>query len=357
MDSRAQTVVKISSPADIVGVVPFRVGFHPTESIVLLCLQGSRRRDRLVLRQDLVDAEDEPALAADLVERVALIGADEALLICYTADADPEPGCADASARLARGRLVDAVRTGLRGRGIAVPEALLVRDRRWWSYLCGDPDCCPAEGTPLPEGLTPAAGRLAAAAVADGQAVLADRDELARSILPARNPVAREVRWQAVRAAMAWHDDLIGRGGTALARRSTVALVRNLLDRWSTGSRELSADQAARVVVGLEHRPTRDEVGTLLLESDRGVFLALLVALTRHVDGSLAAPLCSVLAWVAHANGDGALANVAVERALRAQPGYELALLIEEGLDRMITPAEVLRLTRCVRDEMRVRSA
>ena len=57
MDATAKTIVKISSPADILGVVPHRVGFHPAESIVVVCLHGPRRRDGLVMRLDLAPPE------------------------------------------------------------------------------------------------------------------------------------------------------------------------------------------------------------------------------------------------------------------------------------------------------------
>ena len=63
--------------------------------------------------------------------------------------------------------------------------------------------------------------------------------------------------------------------------------------------------------------------------------------------------MCTVLAWVAYADGQGALANVAVERALEADPGYEMARLIEDAMSRMISPAAVRALTVEVRDDLR----
>ena len=52
--------------------------------------------------------------------------------------------------------------------------------------------------------------------------------------------------------------------------------------------------------------------------------------------------MCTVLGWVAYACGQGALAAVAVDRALRVEPGYSMALLLEHAMDQMIPP-EVVR--------------
>jgi len=60
-----------------------------------------------------------------------------------------------------------------------------------------------------------------------------------------------------------------------------------------------------------------------------------------------------VLAWVAYADGHGALANVAIERALEADPGYEMARLIEDAMGRMISPTEIRALTVDVRNDLR----
>jgi hypothetical protein len=81
-------VVRLSSPADLVGVLPWRLGFHPTESLVVVCLEGPRRRDRLVMRVDLAEPRHDAAMADDLATRVRHIGASAALLAVYTDSPD-----------------------------------------------------------------------------------------------------------------------------------------------------------------------------------------------------------------------------------------------------------------------------
>ena len=77
-------VVKFRSPVDIVGSIPSLLGFHPAESVVVMCLRGPRKRTGLTLRIDLVDAQHDKALAAEIVRRVAAEKASAAITVCYT---------------------------------------------------------------------------------------------------------------------------------------------------------------------------------------------------------------------------------------------------------------------------------
>src|SRR5687767_8636040 len=345
MDARAKTIVTISSPADVLGVVPHRIGFHPTESIVVVCLHGARRRDGLVMRLDLAPPEHDDVVARDLSAKAAHVKASAAVLVCYTERDD--------ASDLPRRRLIGALRDRMSSHGIEVIEALLVHNGRWWSYVCSEPSCCPPTGTELPTTLTPAAAHYAAEVVADGAVVLSDRAELERSICPPRNPVAEAARRQALERAGEWVIATIAAGGADGLRSATVTLFHDLVRRWAGGSRDLPADEAAQLILGLGLKSARDEAATSLLDSDGEVLLALLGALARHADLADAAPVCTILAWVAYAHGHGALANVAVERALEADPGNEMARLIEDAMSRMISPSAVRALTVEVRDDLR----
>ena len=346
MSATPKTIVKISSPVDILGVVPHRIGFHPDESIVVICLHGARRRDGLVMRLDLAPIEHDDVVARDLATKTAHVKATSAVLVCYT----EQSGDADG---LSRRHLIEALRGRLASHDIEVVEALLVQAGRWWSYLCDVPACCPPEGTELPASLTPAAAHYAAEVVADGGVVFTDRAELERSIRPPRNAVAEAVRAQAFDRAGPQVLATIQASGADALCAETIDLLKSLVRRWVDGSRELTADEAALVILGLGIKAARDEAATLLLDTDRDVLLALLAALARHADFAAAAPICTVLAWVAYAHGHGALANVAVERALDSDPDYEMARLIEGAMGRMIEPTAIRAVTRDVRRDLR----
>lgn len=346
MDPATTTVVKITSPADVLGVLPYRLGFHPSESIVVICLQGPRRRDTLVMRLDLAPAEYDDAFARDVVERAARAEASAVILVCYTGT-DAEPG------DLPRRALVDQLVHTLGDRGIDVADALLVRSGRWWSYCCDDSECCPASGSPLPPELTPAAAAYAAEAVLRGDVVLPGRADLGRSVRPSLHPVAVAVRRQAAETAAQTLVDAVDRGGVTALRLLVLETLRRLVAAWCEGSCDLVPEAAATILIGLRDKQARDEAIILLVGEEPETLLALLVALAQAAEDADAAPICTVLAWVAYTHGDGALANVAIERALDAEPAYELARLIEGGLDAMVPPAEVRHVTEQVRHDLR----
>lgn len=349
MDSHVPTIVKVSSPADILGVLPYRLGFHPTESIVVVCLQGPRRRDVLVMRFDLQPPSQDEGVAEELVDRAMTVDPSAVVVACYTEAAEGE------DERLPREMLVDTIGERFKDRGVEVFDALLVRDGRWWSYRCSDSDCCPAAGSRLSTETTAAARSYAAESIALGDVLLRDRSELARTVRPVDGLAGAALREQAVETAAQALAEAVERGGVGGLRLLVMETFRSLLLRWAEGDGQLELPpvDAAVILLGLRDKRARDEVMTLVLDGQPEVLLALLVALAATADDRDAAPICTVLAWVAHAQGDGALANVAIERALDADPGYELARLIETGLDAMVSPAQVRRVAAQVRDDLR----
>ena len=98
----------------------------------------------------------------------------------------------------------------------------------------------------------------------------------------------------------------------------------------------------------------RDEVATWTLH-DRDALMSLLVALARQSVPPYDAPVCTLLAWVAYADGNGGLANVALERVAVSDPDYSMAQLLRQALDAQIPPSQVRRVLRGTRGELRRR--
>jgi hypothetical protein len=65
-----------------------------------------------------------------------------------------------------------------------------------------------------------------------------------------------------------------------------------------------------------------------------------LIGLSALLPDSHAAPVLTVLASFTWWRGDGALARVALARALRCAPDYRLALLLEQMVDLAIRPGQ-----------------
>jgi hypothetical protein len=83
----------------------------------------------------------------------------------------------------------------------------------------------------------------------------------------------------------------------------------------------------------------RDDAWARMDPRHQGAHLRLWTDLTRLArPGYVAAP-ASLLAFCAWQNGDGALANVALDRALADSPGYSMAMLLREALDSGAPPS------------------
>ncbi|HLZ37629.1 MAG TPA: DUF4192 domain-containing protein, partial [Mycobacteriales bacterium] len=146
------------SPGEILALVPYLLGFHPSESLVLVAVRGPRRRVVCTLRWDLPavrSRRDRESAVCEIRSRLAQAEGDAAVLVLYTRR---PPG----RRRLPLVSLVAAVQAA----DVPLLDALCVHAGRWWSYLYPDPRCCPPAGTPLPAPTEPGgASGVAAAAV------------------------------------------------------------------------------------------------------------------------------------------------------------------------------------------------
>lgn len=334
-----RAVVRLRGPDDVIGILPWRLGFHPAESLVLVVLQGDRRRERLVMRLDLPAPDEEAAVADETAARAVQAGADEVLVLVYTDERGRD-------GELPRCDLVDDLVDLLADDGVAVPEAVLVHGGRRWSYLCADPGCCPRAGVPLPDRPTAAADAYAAEAVGRGTVVLPDREALRRSVTPSDHAVAVAAREQA------WDElDLVLTSRDLAA--TSAGLLSRLRERFARGERAAPThSEALLVALGLRDTRARDTLMTAALDDDAAEVRDLLGQVVRLVDDEVAGPACTALGWLAYTSGEGALALVAVERALRAEPGCTMARLLLGGIDGMVPPAALREISRAVRVDL-----
>jgi hypothetical protein len=317
-------VVRLTSPGEIAAAVPHLCGFVPTESLVAVSLRGERKRIGLTLRLDLQDGLDQE-VAEQVASRVAHDRAAAVVLVIYTEAVGDRP-----RESLVRG-LIDAVEL----RGMSVMEALLVRGGCWSSYTCTHATCCPPAGTPVPAPVD----LLVATAAYDGRAVLRDRGELVASLAPPILVAARAAEQRLDAALVQWIATVEDVGRT-IACDDAVTALRAALTAPPTDLVEL--------IVTLQDVRVRDEVATWALD-DTEALLTLLLALARESIAPYDVPVCTLIALVSWVRGDGALANVALDRALEGDPAYSMATLFRAGLDGQLPPSAVkqwLRQTR-----------
>jgi len=134
MTMTAAETIRVTQPRELLALIPFQMGFTPTDSLVVVSLREPRGRVGLIARIDLADA----AGAADtLAHHLTADGAARAVVVTYTAD--------PAAAHTATTAVTDA----LAAVGLANGGAWTINTTGYRSTDCHDLACCPAAGRPL----------------------------------------------------------------------------------------------------------------------------------------------------------------------------------------------------------------
>ena len=106
----------------------------------------------------------------------------------------------------------------------------------------------------------------------------------------------------------------------------------------------LTDTEVARVVWGLRDGDVRDRALGLALGAEPAAAEQLWTECTRRAPALLDAAPATLLAVSAWLRGDGAMANVALDRALTSAPGYALAALLRDALGACMTPGDLRAL-------------
>jgi len=299
--------LRLRSPADVVSAIPYLIGFHPADSVVVLVCDDSA--GAYAVRLDLT-AHD--ALLEHIADLVARRRPEAVILAGYGLAGRVTP-------------MVERVRDRLQARGVRLREALRVEDDRFWSYLCSDLACCPPEGTRVDVRASP----VAAAAIAGGLVALPDRGELCRMLAPAGGEGMRRAVARAEARVARWAEDDVAAVSSRMVTEG-VPLVRLVIERACAGSDPPTDDEVAWLGILLVSVRVRDEAWVRMNEPDLDAHIHLWRhVLTRVPEPYAAAPAC-LLAFAAWRSGEGALANVALDRAFAADPHYSMARLLQE---------------------------
>ena len=337
--------LRVGTPGELVAAVPALIGFHPNESLVVIGTGGaSGRRIGLTLRVDLPPPEHVIELAAVVVDSLFADTPSGAAVIVIADGPEGAPPAAD---------LVDLVVTRLEAREVDVHTVL------WASGTAGGShwrcyDACACAGT-VPD---PATTATMAAAVAGGQVVLPDRAALVGRVAPA-DPGRIRRREERLVALLDAAEEAVDVGAERAAEGGT---------RSAAGSAGGGLGDSGSGVALLDEAVAEAAAGRLALDDDRVVALAtalglpdvrraalrhcmgprtraaeeLWAALTRETPDPEAAEPAALLAVSALLRGDGALANVALERADRAWPGHRFTRTVHSMLARRIRPDVLL---------------
>ena len=302
--------VSAGSPESLLAIVPHLLGFVPQGSLVVIGTEAPHDRIKVTLRYDLPDPPG-AGVSADVAAHAAGVLGSQGLATLVAVGYGP-------------GSLVDpvaeALQTAARTAGIDVLDILHVQDGRYWSYLCVDEDCCPAAGTPF----DPVTHSAAAVMATAGDPVLADRAAVAARVAPLGGIAAESMR-QATRRAERHAAQLLAKVRKSRrigAARQLIAAeglneVGAMIAAYRAGGRYTTDYQIAWITVALRDLRVRDDAWARMDPAQVDAHRRMWIDVTRRAQPGYVAAPAALLAFVAWQSGDGALANVALDRAAR----------------------------------------
>lgn len=330
-----EPTLRIRGPGDLVRLVPFLLGFHPAESLAILGL--ARGRVVVTVRIDLADvvADRSPGVLAGTVSAMADGGAEDLVGVVF--DDRAVARGARPPAPLPWHGLRDALRAEAERFGATVSDLLLVSNRRWWSLCCPDEVCCPPDGRALDD----ESSEVPAAAAYAGLVALPDRSALAALL----DPAPADVREPLLPRLAAAESDLrvVGDGGRAgrSAKRALFAAARQA-DQPGSGVAH-SDENLVRFGAALATIAVRDAVW-IAVDDGRLDGRELWRWLGRRLPGWYAAGPLFLFGWASWRSGNGALAGIAADRALEADPDCTAADLLLAALSQGLDPRRLPRL-------------
>ncbi|MFV8164989.1 DUF4192 domain-containing protein [Mycobacterium sp. 134] len=315
----------LTRPGALIAALPAVLGFVPHRSLVLVTVD--RGELGCVMRADLAD--DMTERVQHLVGLAAAAGVDAVIAVVVDGDSPDCRACDDRYRDLAS--MLDQA---LAADGIELYAAHVVdKVAAGGSWRCADG--CGEHGRVDDPGASP----LAAAAVLDGRRLYASRDELLQVIQP--DPVAND----AMRRPLAL---VTQRPGCPEARPD--AEVRRDVEAAMTAALHVAEGGApgvaelAQLAVGLADPRVRDTLYALAVGECADQAEALWALLARNLPDPWRVEALVLLAFSAYARGDGPLAGVSLDAALRARPTHRMAGMLDTALQSGMRPERIREL-------------
>jgi len=310
----------LNRPGVLIAALPAVLGFVPEKSLVLVTVD--RGEMGCVMR---VDLSDELVHSLEHVAEVAAAARpDSAIAVVIDEEGANCRMCNDEHRELA-----GLLTTALADRGIELLAAHVVdRVAAGGRWHCADG--CGNAGTVD----DPSASPLAVAAVLDGRRLYARRAELQEVIDvidPARTDALAEVI-EGCNPGPAERPDEAARADVEAA----IAAAARVAD-----AAELGDDELARLAWALADIRVRDTLYALAVGENAGQAESLWAVLSRTLPEPWRVEALVLLAFSAYARGDGPLAGVSLEAALRGDPTHRMAGMLDTALQSGLRPEQI----------------
>lgn len=308
----------IGRPASLIAALPAVLGFVPEHSLAVVTVDDAELG--CVMRVDL-----SPGLADNTDHLAEVVGAaepDQAIAVIID-----EFGTDCAACDTDHDVLAEALARSLAAEGVELLAVLVVdrvaADGRWF---CADG--CGAHGAVD----DPAASPLAAAAVLDGRRLYRRRADLLQVIAPTDPD-----RCERLAAAIA------ERGATRATTRAAREAVHTAMAaaaRLADGD-EPDDSELAAVVCALADPRVRDTLYALAVGDGAAEAESLWALMARALPPGWRPDALSLLAFSAYARGDGPLAGIALEEAVRIDPAHRMAVMLDNALQSGMRPEQI----------------
>ena len=297
----------LTSAHDLITAIPFLVGFHPTNSIVLVSVKDDSIG--LAMRIDVPAHIDSDAIDL-LAHHFLREEAEAALLVAYMPD---ERDDGDS--------MLISLGAGLIRNGIAVQESIVVQAGRYRSIICRDPECCPVIGKEMP---AIEESEIAAEHVVAGIPMpYANISDLIDTL--AATTESFNLQWSDEVNRFYISDDA---EELSALRRDGVETMDLLLDEYRIGRGPSDKTLVARMIGRMSDVQVRDYALGVHSEDTYDLYFTMWRELLRLAPRGFVAPIACIVAAMAYESGDGALAQKALDRAIADDEHYPLAALL-----------------------------
>lgn len=318
---------RLDRPGALIAALPAILGFVPAKSLVLVSLESGHLGAvmRADLSSDLIDHLER------LAEVVSTSGADRVVAVIVDADGALCPMCNDEHRRLC-----DALGSELGSRQVTLYAAHVVdRVEAGGTWHCVDG--CGSRGSVE----DPSASPLAAAAVLDGRRLYARREDLQAVIEVGDHDRAAAltelIAAEARRRESEWGSDPDGCG------RRDVQRVMALASRVGDGA-ELDEPDIPAMACALTDVAVRDTLYALAVGTAAENAERLWALLSRVLPSPWRTEALVLLAFSAYVRGDGPLAGVSLDAALKIDGGHRMAGMLSMALQSGMRPEQIREL-------------
>lgn len=314
----------LGRPGILIAAVPAVLGFVPEKSLVLVTAADGEMG--AVLRADLSRGEVGDSVS-HLAELAAASRADVAVAVIVDADGAACQMCADEYRELAQHLAVELARWDIELFAAHVVDKVAVGGRWYCADGCGRSGAVE----------DPAASPLAAAAVLDGRRLYNQRSELVAVVAPI-DPERSAALSEGIEQA----------GSIDLRRpdsesRSDIEHALACATHLGQGH-PLTDQQLIRLASALTDPRVRDTLYALAAGENAGSAEALWVDLSRRLPEPWRVEALVLLAFSAYARGDGPLAGISLDAALRVAPMHRMAGMLDAALQSGMRPDQIREL-------------